>query len=754
MSGSPNVLDQIRQAAVEDARRLGHGYLGVEHLFLAMLRIEGGVTVRVMQSLGQDPSAVRQRLREHVGRGNASAQGELPPSPRAARVLEVAARLAPQEQASQPGEVHLLVAIVQDGRNAAVRVLQELGLQPEAVRDAALAARRRPAAPVADQAGEEGPVLERGRDLTALAREGRLHQAIGRSEELLALAQTLTRKEKNSPVLIGEAGVGKTAVVEGLAYRIARGDVHPLLQGKRVIELTAAVLVAGTTLRGQFEQRMNNLLAELRSQPDVVVFFDEIHALLGAGSGQGSALDAAQILKPALARGEIRCIGATTITEYRRYIEADAALERRFQPIMINEPSAETTLEILRGVKSRYEEHHQVTIPDEVLQSAVALAGRYVRDRRFPDKALSLVDQACSRTRMVRLTYSADSPSASRPTVNPQTVAEVVAQWTGRPVTELTMDERDRLLQLEDTLRERVIGQEEAIARIASAVRAARAGLKDPARPQAVFLFLGPTGVGKTELARELARFLFGSREAMIRLDMSEYMEKHNVARLIGAPPGYVGHEEEGQLTGKLRTTPHAVVLLDEVEKAHPDVLNLFLQVFEDGRLTDSKGRTVDCTGAIFIMTSNAGSQVPGLFDSAAREPGGTTQRDERLDQELRRFFRPEFLTRIDDVIVFRPLSEPELRQIARLMVEDVRRRLSERGLDVHLTEGAWDVLCRLGYDPAYGARPMRRAVEALVTRPLGELLLSRDLADGDLIVGNARDEGIAFEVIPRGRLT
>lgn len=747
------ILEQIRAAAVQDARRLQHSWLGVEHLFLALLRIEGGATVRALQQMGHEASEVRRRLRERVGAG-ARAVDNPPLTPRAERVLQTA-RLLAQQQGRQPTEVHLLVAILQDGPNAAVRVLQELGIDTNALAQAAVNVRHR------RQVGGEGAaetqsILERGRDLTALARQGQLHEVIGRQRELTMLAQTLCRKDKNNPVLIGEAGVGKTAIVEGLAYRIARGDVHPELRNKRIIELSAAILVAGTTLRGEFEQRMIQLVEELRSQPDVIVFFDEIHTLLGAGAGQGSTLDAANILKPALARGEIRCIGATTIAEYRRYIEADAALERRFQPIMVDEPSPETTLEILRRLKERYERHHGVTITDEALEAAVRLTRRYVPERRFPDKALDAIDQACARTRIARLTYRQDQrpadAQASGVMVTAQAVAEVVAQWTGRPATELTEDEARRLLRMEEELSRTVIGQERAISQVASALRAAAAKLRGGNRPLGVFLFVGPTGVGKTELAKELARFLFGSRDAMIRLDMSEYMEKYNVARLIGAPPGYVGHEEEGQLTGALRTRPHSVVLLDEVEKAHPDVLNVFLQVFDDGRLTDGKGRTCDCRDAIFIMTSNLGSNEPSLF---ARLVPDEREREARLMALLLRHFSPEFLNRVDEVVIFHPLGSDDVRRIAELMVDEVRQRvLNEHGIGLHMSESAWQVLVAAGYDPQFGARPLRRAVERLLTRPLSDLLLEGRCQRGDTIVVSGVGEVLHFERLRHPHLT
>jgi len=747
MRRETDVLEQIRRAAVQDARRLQHGWLGVEHLFLAILRIDGGATVRALQAMGHDARPLRRRVREHVGPGTGAVENP-PLTPRADRVLQ-AARLLAEQQNARPGEVHLLVAILQDGVNAAVRVLQEQGIQPEALAQEAVNQRARGRR----REGEDTrPILERGRDLTELARRGELHEAIGRRSEMLQLAQTLCRKDKNNPVLVGEPGVGKTAVVEGLAVRIAQGNVLPQLRDKRIIELSPAILVAGTTLRGEFEERMNRLLEELRARPEVIVFFDEIHTLLGAGAGQGSGLDAANILKPALARGEIRCIGATTIAEYRRYIEADGALERRFQPIRVEEPSPETTLEILRGLKERYEQHHGITLPDETLQAAVRLTARYVPERRFPDKALDAIDQACARTVIARLSYGREDGQASPNAgieVTPQAVAEVVEQWTGRPAAELTEDEAQRLLRMEQELQQTVIGQERAVAQVATALRAAVAGLRGRQRPQGVFLFVGPTGVGKTELAKELARFLFGSREAMIRLDMSEYMEKHNVARLIGAPPGYVGHEEEGQLTGPLRTHPHTVVLLDEIEKAHPDVLNLFLQVFEDGRLTDAKGRTADCRDAVFIMTSNVGNERPELF---ARDAG--EEEHQALMETLLRHLRPEFLNRVDEVVVFHPLEREHVRRIAELMVEPVRQRVAEEHrITLHLTESAWEVLTEAGFDPQFGARPLRRAVERLLVRPLSEALLAHVWAPGTTVLVDGQGNRLTFQDLT-GRAT
>ncbi|MCX7967321.1 MAG: ATP-dependent Clp protease ATP-binding subunit [Armatimonadetes bacterium] len=748
-----DVLEQIRSAAVHDAQRLRHNWLGVEHLFLALLRIENGVTVAALQHMGHDPSQVRQRLREHVGVGNQAVENP-PLTPRAERVLQTA-RLLAQQQNVTPSEVHLLVAILQDGPNAAVRVLNEMGINPDALAQAAVNIRHRRRVG-GEAAADTRPILERGRDLTELARQGQLHEVIGRQQELAMLAQTLCRKDKNNPVLVGEAGVGKTAIVEGLAYRIARGDVHPELRNKRIVELSTAVLVAGTTLRGEFEQRMMQLIEELRSQPDVIVFFDEIHTLLGAGAGQGSALDAANILKPALARGEIRCIGATTIAEYRRYIEADPALERRFQPIMVEEPSPETTLEILRGLKERYERHHGVTITDEALEAAVKLTRRYVPERRFPDKALDAIDQACARTRLPRLTHRQDQrptdAQASGLLVTPQVVAEVVAQWTGRPATELTQDDAQRLLRMEEELNQVVIGQQRAVSQVASALRIAAARLRGGNRPMGVFLFVGPTGVGKTELAKEIARFLFGSRDAMIRLDMSEYMERHNVARLIGAPPGYVGHEEEGQLTGPLRTRPHSVVLLDEIEKAHPDVLNVLLQVFDDGRLTDGKGRTCDCRDAIFIMTSNLGNEEPDLF---ARTVPDERERQERLMRLLLRHLRPEFLNRIDEVVIFHPLGTEDIRRIAELMVSEIQRLvMEEHGIALHITESAWQVLVSVGYDHQFGARPMRRAVERLLVRPLSELLLAGGWQRGDIVIVSGVGDRLSLERLNQPNLT
>jgi ATP-dependent Clp protease ATP-binding subunit ClpC len=752
MSNWEGITALVENQATAEARELGHGYLGVEHIFLAMLGIQNGVTTGALVGLGHDRQAVERLVREHVELGTGASTADLPLTPRAERVIQSARLLAERENV-EPSERHLLLAILHDGENAVVRVIRELGLTPERLRDAV--SQRQRGAPgmqrIQQDAEADVSVLDSGRDLTELARRGELHEAIGRQSELLQLAQILVRKTKNNPVLVGEAGVGKTAIVEGLACRIARGDVHPDLRGKRIVELTATSLVAGTTYRGQFEERMERLIQELRSQPDVIVFFDEVHTLLGAGVVSGSALDAAQILKPALARGEIRCIGATTLEEYRRFIEKDAALERRFQPIMVAEPSEETTLEILRGLKPKYEDFHKVRIPDELLQEAVRLGAKYLRDRHFPDKAVDILDQACSRAKLARLTYISGQDGRDATIEVPvEAAAEVVAQWTGRPVTELRQDELDRLLTLEDELRARVIGQDEAVSRVARAVRAACAGMRSKDRPRAVFLFLGPTGVGKTELVKELARILFGSRDAMIRLDMSEYMEKHSVSRLVGAPPGYIGHDEPGQLTDKLRTTPYCVVLIDEVEKAHPDVLNVFLQVFDDGRLTDSKGRTVDCTDAIFVMTSNLGSDLSSLYESGSESATNEALQSELLRQQLLTFFRPELLNRVDDIIVFRPLSREDIIAIARLMLAQVDSDLPIEGVSLHITEGAMDVIIDAGYDPIFGARPMRRAVDTLVRQPIAELILRERerISYGDVIVGIADGNQIVFRLV------
>jgi len=581
-----------------------------------------------------------------------------------------------------------------------------------------------------------------GTDLTKLAREKKLDPLIGRRDELLQVIRTLTRKKKSNPLIIGEAGVGKTAIVGGLAQRIADKKVTPSLWNKRVIEFTMGSLVAGTTMRGQFEERLTNLIEEIKKSPDIIVFIDEIHTMVGAGGGQGS-LDASNILKPALARGDLSCIGATTISEYRKYFEKDAALERRFQPIIVEEPSIEDTILILNGLKARYEDHHKVKITDSVIKAAVELSVKYLPDRRLPDKSLDLLDEACSRKNVPKLSMDGNIDENFGKVVY-EDIVEVVEKWTGIPVI-TKEEEKNKLLKMEDLLKERIIGQEIAIKKLSKRIRIARSGLQDPSRPLGIFLFLGPTGVGKTETAKALASFSFGSEEAMIRLDMSEYMEKHSVSKLIGAPPGYIGYDDEGQLTGALRRKPYSIVLLDEIEKAHPEVFDIFLQVFDDGRLTDAKGRTINAKNAIFIMTSNI-QLSNNVYGIAYGIIGDNELGTQKIQKDLTRVFRPEFVNRIDEIIVFNHLKHDDIQKIAKIMVEKLKGRLSKKDMDLVVKGDVIDYIAKEGFDENFGARPLRRTVEKMLEEPLSEKILSGELKSGDKIVVNMVEGKITFE--------
>jgi ATP-dependent Clp protease ATP-binding subunit ClpC len=606
---------------------------------------------------------------------------------------------------------------------------------------------------------KETPVLDKyGRDVTRLAKEGKIDPVIGRSNEILHLIRTLVRKTKNNPMLIGEAGVGKTAVVEGLALRIAEGKLVASLRETRIIELNMASIVAGTKYRGEFEERMMAIINECKEHQEIVIFFDEIHTVVAAGACEGGTLDASNILKPALARGEIKCIGATTITEYRKHIEKDPALERRFQTIVVNEPSDQETLIILRRLKEKYEKHHQVIITDSAIAAAVNLTIKYIPDRRLPDKALDALDEACSTVKVPFLSlYGEKEPAAADiAEVNAENIAGVIAKWTGIPVQQLTIEERERLAGMADIIKKRVIGQDKAVERISEVVKMARAGLKDPRHPVGVFLFIGPTGVGKTELAKSLAEFLFGSENEIIRLDMSEYMEKQSISKLIGAPPGYIGHDEEGQLTGKLRRKPYSVVLLDEIEKADAEIFDLFLQVFDEGRLTDAKGHTVDAKNAIFIMTSNIGSE---LFQKEQQHIGfnkGPASQDVKpgVISRLKQTFRPEFLNRLDDVILFQPLDSKGLKRIATNLIAALGSRLENNGIYFEVKEDALDMICKEGYDPLNGARPLARAIERLLTRPVSEKILARELIAGDKVTVSLTGNNISFTIKREGDAT
>jgi len=745
---------QILALARQESENLKHFYLGVEHIFIALTKVENGVTQSVLQQLNLDPKQVRDAIRCFVGMGDGHRYWEgTRTTPRCEAVL----RLAINRKNAPIEEKDLLLAILEEGESLPVRLLQKSGIGiPEMTRMAEeekvlVAAKKVPSA-------SHTLLLDKfGRDITRLAKEGKLEPVIGRRNEILQLVRTLSRKTKNNPLLVGDAGVGKTAIVEGLALRIAEGKLTVSLRDKRIVELSLASIVAGTKYRGEFEERVVRIVNECKEHPEVIIFLDEIHTLVAAGAAEGG-MDASNILKPALARGEIRCIGATTITEYRKHIEKDPALERRFLPIMVSEPSVEDTLEILSKLRERYEEYHQVKIADSAVQAAVWLSVKYVPDRHLPDKALDALDEACSGVNIPFLSMYGEKEAQITGTgeVTAENVAEVISRWTGIPVNQLTLEERERLLHMADMIKKRIVGQDEAVGKVAETVKMARSGLKDPRRPTGVFLFLGPTGVGKTELAKATAEFLFGSDNEMIRLDMSEFTEKQSVSLLIGAPPGYVGYEEEGELTGRLRRKPYSVVLLDEIEKAHPEILDLFLQVFGEGRLTDAKGHTVDAKNAIFIMTSNIGTELykrePMGFKGLAAK-GGQDIKVEILAQ-LKKTFRPEFLNRLDEVILFRPLEPQDLSGIADNLLASLRKRLEEKGITFDVEREALDLVCREGYDPTNGARPLARAIERLITKPLSEKILAGEFATGDKGSVMIRNGKIVFTKIEENENT
>ncbi|MDR5695590.1 MAG: ATP-dependent Clp protease ATP-binding subunit [Armatimonadota bacterium] len=792
--------------AQEEAKRLNHSAVGTEHILLGIIREGEGVASKVLESLNINPDRLRAEVESAIGRGERTPYEEVAFTPRAKKVLELALDEARRLGHNYIGTEHLLLGLIREGEGVAARILEAMGADLERVR-----------AQVVYLLGEEGttsytrqasktPTLDEfGRDLTKLAREGKLDPVIGREREIERVIQVLSRRTKNNPALIGEPGVGKTAITEGLAQRIVRGDVPEVLRHKRVVQLDLAALVAGTKYRGEFEERMKKVMDEIRkAQGEVILFIDELHTLVGAGAAEG-AIDASNILKPALARGELQCIGATTLDEYRKYVERDAALERRFQPILVKEPTVEQTIEILRGLRERYEAHHGVTITDEAIVAAATLADKYIRDRYLPDKAIDLMDESASKIRLQasflpqelrqamervervkrekeeaiknqdferaaqlrdkervlrqKLEELESSWKAQRgkdlTKVTAEDIAEVVSAWTGIPVTRLVEEETQKLLRMEEALHKRIVGQDEAVQAVSRAIRRARAGLKDPRRPIGSFIFLGPTGVGKTELARALAEFLFGSEDALVRIDMSEYSERHTVSRLVGAPPGYVGYEEGGQLTEAVRRRPYSVVLFDEIEKAHPEVFNILLQILDDGRLTDAQGRTVDFRNTVIIMTSNVGA--PQLDREVGI--GFRAMRDELEDyediykrmkthvmEELRRTFRPEFLNRIDEIIVFRALTRQQVKEIVGILMERVAKELRDQGIEVELTEAAKEVLAKEGFDPAFGARPLRRAIQRLVEDQLSDEILRGNFKSGDVVVIDAREGRIVFE--------
>lgn len=793
--------------AQESAAELGHSYVGTEHLLLGIARESRGPGARVLLGQGLTAQVLRGTLVRLIGLG---AAGGLPAqglTPRCRESLELALGEARRCQAGQADTGHLLVGLLQQGENAAKRLITAAGKDPRRLLGEANgsygAGDRNPDRRRSDREDRAvGPtkLLDQfSRDLTAMAAAGELDPVIGREKELHRVMEILSRRRKNNPALIGEPGVGKTAVAEALAMAISAGRVPEELAAKRLVALDLSSMVAGTKYRGEFEERVRNILAEVRRAGNIILFFDELHTIVGAGSAEG-AIDAANILKPALGRGDLQVIGATTTEEYRRYIEKDAALERRFQPVAVAEPTAEETQEILKGLRGRYERHHKLTIADEALTAAVRLSVRYLPDRRLPDKAVDLMDEAASRARLREMEFPpalraleervAEARQAkeeairtqdfekaamyrdaegdfrqklesersqflqNRPplTVSDQEVAAVVAAWTGIPVTSLTRGEQDRLLTLEETLSHRVIGQEDAVKTVTRAIRRGRVGLKDPGRPVGSFLFLGPTGVGKTELCKALAHALFGSEEALIRLDMSEYMERHTVSRLLGSPPGYVGHDEGGQLTEAIRRRPYSVILFDEIEKAHEDVWNVLLQAMEDGQITDAQGRRADLRNAVMILTSNVGARQitarGSLGFSAVESTGGLrprTQVEQAVMEEAKRTFRPEFLNRLDEIVIFRQLDEPQLDTIGRRMLDDLSRRLAALGVSLSVAQEARQLLARSGFDPDYGARPLRRVIRAQIEDPAAELLLSGRLPSGSELTVTVQGEKLVL---------
>ncbi len=790
--------------AQEEARMLNQNYIGTEHLLLGLIREEEGVAYKALTNLGINLIDVRLQVEDLIGKGVSTQVGHIPFTPRAKKVLELSLREALQLGHNYIGTEHILLGLIREGEGVAARVLLSLGADLEKVRNQViqlLSGHQGARSGEREYGGKQysGSLLDEfGRNLTVLAREKKLDPVVGRDNEIERVMQILSRRTKNNPVLIGEPGVGKTAVVEGLAQRIADNQVPEVLRGKEIYTLDLGALVAGSKYRGEFEERLKKVMKEIAERKDIVLFIDEMHNLVGAGAAEG-AIDAASILKPVLARGELQTIGATTLDEYRKHVEKDAALERRFQQITVGEPSVDETIEILKGLRERYEAHHHVAITDDALVAAANLADRYISDRFLPDKAIDLVDEAASRVRIQRMSVPPHSGEAEgRLTdlrqqkegaikgqefekaaefrdqerqllseireleetwkIAPQTdlevgeeeIAHIVATWTGIPVTRLTEEETAKLLKMEEKLHERVIGQTEAMKAVSKAIRRARAGIKDPKRPAGSFIFMGPSGVGKTELAKTLAEYLFGDDGSLIQIDMSEYMEKHTISRLIGSPPGYVGHEEGGQLTEAVRRRSYAVVLLDEIEKAHHDVFNILLQILEDGRLTDAQGRTIDFKNVILIMTSNLGARyiqkgTPLGFSKTGDQQLSYDDMKAKVVSELKRAFRPELLNRIDDTIVFHELTQDEIKQIIDLMIKRLETQLGEQHLRIELSDAAKVVLSEEGYEPASGARPLRRAIQRLIEDPLSESILAGKFNAGDLIQVGAKDGRLTF---------
>ena len=804
---------RVLTLAQEEAQRFNHSYIGTEHLLLGLVREGDGVAAKVLANLGVELNKVRSAVEFIIGRGDRQASGEIGLTPRAKKVIELAVDEARRLQHSYIGTEHLLLGLVREGEGIAAGVLESLGVNLERVRaetQRILAQSQPQGGQAAGQAAAAGgravrtPTLDQlGVDLTAMARAGQLDPIVGRDGEIERVIQILSRRTKNNPVLIGEPGVGKTAIAEGLAHRIISGDVPDTLLGKRMLTLDIGLLVAGTKYRGEFEERLKKVIEEIKSAGNCVLFIDELHMLVGAGAAEG-AVDAANILKPALARGEIQAIGATTLDEYRKHIERDAALERRFQPVKVDEPSVEDTISILQGVRPAYEEHHKLRISDEALRAAAELSSRYVSDRFLPDKAIDLIVEAAARVRIRRhatppsvrevqsgleairrekdaaianqqYEYAAElrerevrlqsqleeleqeleeQRGTDQPVVSEDDIRDVISQWTGVPLSRIAAEESKRLLEMEQYLKDKVIGQDEAVEAVARAVRRASAGLKDPKRPIGVFMFLGPTGVGKTYMAEMLGEFMFGSRDNIVRIDMSEFMEKHTVSRLVGSPPGYVGYDDGGQLTDLVRRKSYCLILLDEIEKAHPDVFNMLLQIFDDGHLSDAKGRKVDFRNTIIIMTSNVGSD---LIRKDSRVGFATTQ-DEvknaedaykrmkvRVEEEMKRVFRPEFLNRIDQSVVFRALQQEHIRQIVNLELDDLRENLKAKGMFLTVSDALLDHLGEDGFDPVFGARPLRRVIQNQIEDPLSDAVLQEHYTEGDTVRVDYVDGEVTF---------
>lgn len=790
--------------AQEEARMLNQNYIGTEHLLLGLIREQDGIAAKALESLNISLEDVHQQVEDLIGRGTFVPTGHIPFTPRAKKVLELSLREALQLGHNYIGTEHVLLGLIREGEGVAAQVLLNLGADLEKVRSAVIQLLSghygKQAESGEERRGGSGALLDEfGRNLTRAAQEGKLDPVIGRSAEIERVMQILSRRTKNNPVLIGEPGVGKTAVAEGLAQAICADEVPETIKGKQLYTLDLAALVAGSKYRGEFEDRLKKVMKEIRERGDVILFVDEMHTLVGAGAAEG-AIDAASIIKPALARGELQTIGATTLDEYRKYVERDSALERRFQPIMVGEPTVAETVEILKGLRDRYEAHHRVSITDGAIDAAATLADRYISDRFLPDKAIDLIDEAGSKMRIKTMTAPpgmkeleerlrrvrsekeaaieaqefekaaslrdkekqilAEKRSMEEEWLKPDNrrlvevtereIADIVSMWTGVPVAALTEEETEKLLRMEASLHERIVGQDEAVSAVAKAIRRARAGLKDPRRPAGSFIFLGPSGVGKTELSKALAEFLFGSEEALVQLDMSEYMEKHTVSRLIGSPPGYVGFDEGGQLTEIVRRRPYSVILFDEIEKAHPDVFNILLQILEEGRLTDAQGRKVDFKNSIIIMTSNVGARDIAKsrklgFSSTQTEGIGYEDIKSSVTGELKKMFRPEFLNRVDEVIVFHDLTSEEVKAIVDLMVARLRNQLSQQGMGITLTPEARDLIAARGFDSTSGARPLRRAIQRLIEDPLSEQILAGQWRAGDVIEVYVEGDTLGF---------